>query len=122
MMSEQANNSDVAVLAQLPLVINRLISIMKAETEALKADPQTDLSRFVDQKSRCHYEINLALEGADHRAFAPELIAVFRDLKAAVEENVRALAAARGASEDILAVLSRAHQATTTDGTYSRYV
>ncbi|MEN0000099.1 MAG: hypothetical protein AAF940_04380 [Pseudomonadota bacterium] len=121
-MSGQAGTPDPAVLAQLPLVVNRLIALMKAETEALRANPQADLSRFVDQKSRCHYEINLALEGADHRAFAPELTAVLRALKAAVEENVRALAAARGASEDILAVLSRAHQASTTDGTYSRFV
>ena len=113
---------DTTLIAQLPLLINRLVEVLRTEAEALRANPMADLSLYVEQKSRYHYEINLALASVDQRAIDPELSAIFRGLKEAVEHNVRALQAARGASEDVVAMLSREHRASTTDGTYSRYV
>lgn len=103
----------------LSLLVRRLTDLVRSETNALRDNPMSQIAEFVDAKNRCLYEINLVL--MDRRLQVPPegLLTEFARLRAVLDENARVLEACKGATQEIVRLMSAQQHETTTDGTYS---
>lgn len=115
-MSETGHSLSVH---NLSLLVRRLTELVSSETSALRDSPMSEIAGFVDAKNQCLYEINLVLMDRKFQAPSSELLKSFAQLSRALDENARILEACKGATQELVRLMSAQQREAATDGTYS---
>ena len=99
-------------------LVQRLTALVERENELVRGDPAADLSRFVEAKNRCMYELEIALQtnrAALDKADTRQALTVLKETLAANETLLKAQIAAVG---DAIGVVEKLSGAVPDDGTY----
>lgn len=101
-------------------LIGRMTAIVGDECASLRADPGADLTRFVEAKNRCMYELELAVRSAGGPAgLSPDARRRVARLGRALDENERLLKANITATGEALELVETLSGARAGDGTYA---
>ncbi len=101
-------------------LIGRMTAIVGDECAALRADPSADLSRFVEAKNRCMYELELAVRAAGGPSgLTADARSRVATLHQALDDNERLLKANIAATGEALELVETLSGARTGDGTYA---
>lgn len=101
-------------------LVGRMTAIVGDECTALRADPAADVTRFVEAKNRCMYELELAVQSAGGPAgLSPDARQRVATLSQALDENERLLKANITATGEALELVETLSGARAGDGTYA---
>lgn len=104
--------------APLAAAVRRAISAVEDETEALRADPTTDLKSFEYRKSQALLDLTRARAKVPPAVFSDELKAELRELRELLDENVNLLKLHLNAVSEVIEMMSKTMIAYDSDGTY----
>lgn len=106
-------------VAALLAVVDRLESVLDAETEALKRSLPADMAEFGNRKRQGLLEMDRALRAASAGGPRPEVRERLARFAVAVERNRSALGTQLRAVRDIADIIAQTLRDAESDGTYS---
>ncbi|GAA0770978.1 hypothetical protein E1180_11965 [Roseibium denhamense] len=107
-----------AVCAPLLVAVERAITSIQAETDALRANPTTDLKTYEYRKSQALLDLTRARASVPPSAYSEELKLTLKDFKDVLEDNVALLKLHMNAVSEVVAMMSRTMIDQESDGTY----
>ena len=105
--------------ASLASIIGRIEQAIDEETVGLRSDPHFDLRASNTRKSRCLYELNRAIKGANLAEMAAGHRESLTRLREKLAGNEAAILAHLSAVGEVAALLKNVIQTAEADGTYS---
>jgi hypothetical protein len=105
--------------ASLATIIGRIEQAIDEETAGLRGNPDFDLKASNARKSRCLYELNRAIKGADLAEMASGHRESLTRLRQKLARNEAAILAHLNAVGEVAALLRDVIQTAEADGTYS---
>ncbi|MEP4767466.1 MAG: hypothetical protein ABJY83_06140 [Roseibium sp.] len=114
----QTQITDPVVSAPLVVAIERAIEIVRDETDALRANPTTDLKSFEYRKSQALLDLTRARTMVPPASYSPELKECLTEFKFELDENMKLLRLHKDAVSEVVETMSRIMIDLDSDGTY----
>ncbi len=108
-----------AVSGPLVIAIDRAIEVVEAETQALRANPTTDLKPFEYRKSQALLDLTRARSLVPPSAYTEDVKDRLVDFKDVLKENVDLLTLHMNAVSEVVKMMSRTMLDQESDGTYA---
>lgn len=114
-------NTDIGANTTLISLLRRASAVIHEETQLLAEKPNANVSELVARKNRYLFELSVAMEDVVLGPRDREVLMELKRLKAAADQNERALAVQINAAKEIVNILGNLAEANTKDGTYAAY-
>lgn len=108
-----------AVYGPLVIAIDRAIEVVEAETQALRANPTTDLKPFEYRKSQALLDLTRSRSLVPPSAYTEDVKDRLVDFKDVLKENVDLLTLHMNAVSEVVKMMSRTMLDQESDGTYA---
>lgn len=115
----QSQVMNPAVSGPLVIAIDRAIEVVEAETQALRANPTTDLKPFEYRKSQALLDLTRARSLVPPSAYTEDVKDRLVDFKDVLKENVDLLTLHMNAVSEVVKMMSRTMLDQDSDGTYA---
>ncbi|GGB53789.1 hypothetical protein GCM10011316_27280 [Roseibium aquae] len=106
--------------AVLAATVRRAISVVRAETAALRETPNADLAPFEHRKSQVLLDLSRARGALTLEEVSEEIEILLQDLRVSLAENMTILDRHMKAVQEVSDLLSRVMLEADSDGTYRR--